>query len=202
VNERPDPNRGESLTDDELLADEDLAGSSDGAVEPNAGEEFPMGTILTDVVSLAKERDEYLNSLQRLQADFENYRKRVVRQQEEQSARAALELVRALLPILDTLDLARSHLETEGDVEMNADARALTQARSMLIDVLGKEGLERVDESGVAFDPAVHDAVAHIPGGDEEASEIEGHNVVDEVLRAGYRWRGQVVRPAMVRVKG
>jgi molecular chaperone GrpE len=71
----------------------------------------------------------------------------------------------------------------------------LTASRSMLLDVLYKEGLERVDESGVPFDPAVHDAVARTDG---EGGEV----VVDEVLRSGYRWRGQVLRPAMVSVKG
>ena len=65
----------------------------------------------------------------------------------------------------------------------------------MLLDVLGKEGLERVDEAGVPFDPAIHDAVAHTDDGG-------GDVVIDEVLRAGYRWRGQVLRPAMVSVKG
>ena len=65
----------------------------------------------------------------------------------------------------------------------------------MLLDVLAKEGLERVDEAEVPFDPAVHDAVARAEGDDTEV-------VVDEVLRSGYRWRGQVLRPAMVRVRG
>ncbi len=65
----------------------------------------------------------------------------------------------------------------------------------MLLDVLVKEGLERVDEAAVPFDPAIHDAVAHTDGDGEKP-------VIDEVLRAGYRWRGQVLRPAMVSVKG
>jgi molecular chaperone GrpE len=64
------------------------------------------GTILDDVAAVAAERDEYLQALQRLKADFENYRNRVLRQQEEQSRRAALDLVGKLLPVLDTLDLA------------------------------------------------------------------------------------------------
>ena len=74
--------------------------------------------------------------------------------------------------------------------------RALDQSRGLLLDTLAKEGLERIDDVGVAFDPQVHDAVAHVEGdeGDEQ--------VVDEVLRAGYRWKGAVLRPAMVRVKG
>jgi molecular chaperone GrpE len=148
---------------------------------------------LDPTVVLKSERDEYLLALQRTQADFENYRKRIQRMQEEQSARAASALVTKLLPVLDTLDLAQAH-QTEASAGSD-DAKALSASRSMLLDVLLKEGLERVDESGVPFDPAVHDAVAR--------SEGEGGDVViDEVLRSGYRWRGQVLRPAMVSVKG
>jgi molecular chaperone GrpE len=142
---------------------------------------------------LAAERDEYLQALQRNQADFENYRKRIARQQQEQSARASADLVSKLLPILDTLDLAQAHMEETG-IE-SEDAKALLASRSMLLDVLAKEGLERVDQAGVPFDPAVHDAVAREEG---EGADV----VIDQVLRSGYRWKGQVLRPAMVRVRG
>jgi molecular chaperone GrpE len=98
-----------------------------------------------------------------------------------------------LLPVLDTLDLAQAH-QTPASAG-SEDAKALTASRSMLLDVLFKEGLERVDEPAVQFDPAVHDAVARTDG---EGGEM----VIDEVLRSGYRWRGQVLRPAMVSVKG
>ncbi len=161
----------------------------DGGAGPDVG-------ILDDAASLAAQRDEYLSALQRLQADFENYRKRVLRQQEEQSARAAVDLVGKLLPVLDTLDLARAHLAPGG--AEGAEAEALDQARAQLLDALAKEGLDRVDETGVPFDPVVHDAVAQA----EAAGDGSGGVEVDEVLRAGYRWRGQVLRPAMVRVRG
>jgi molecular chaperone GrpE len=141
---------------------------------------------------LANERDEYLAALQRNQADFENYRKRVTRQQQEQSARAASDLVTKLLPVLDTLDLAKAH---QGEAAESEDAKALNASRSMLLDLLAKEGLERLDQAEVPFDPSVHDAVARVDGDDSE-------DVIDEVLRSGYRWKGQVLRPAMVRVRG
>jgi molecular chaperone GrpE len=145
---------------------------------------------------LARERDEYLRALQRTQADFENYRKRIARQQSEQSARAAADLVAKLLPVLDTLDLAEAHLNES--LDLTEDGKALRAAHAMLADILAKEGLERLDQRGVAFDPSVHDAVAHT---DREPDE-SGEPVVEEVLRSGYRWKGQVVRPAMVRVRG
>ena len=158
-----------------------------------AAEVTEVEVELDPAVVLKSERDEYLLALQRTQADFENYRKRIQRMQEEQSARAASALVTKLLPVLDTLDLAQAH-QTAASAASD-DAKALTASRSMLLDVLLKEGLERVDESAVPFDPAVHDAVARTDG---EGGEV----VIDEVLRSGYRWRGQVLRPAMVSVKG
>jgi molecular chaperone GrpE len=168
------------------LADEEVADVAAAAEE-----------ILTDVVALTQERDEYLAALQRSQADFANFRKRVLRQQEEQGGRAALDVVSKLLPVLDNLDLAVAHLDKEGG-EGTTEGQALRQTRTQLIETLAKEGLERVDDQGVDFDPSIHDAVAHAEAdeGEEPGSKVE------EVLRSGYRWRGQTVRPAMVRVRG
>ena len=146
--------------------------------------------------TLARERDEYLLALQRTQADFENYRKRIARLQEEQAARASGDIINKVLPVLDTLDLAEAHLNES--LEVSEDGKALRASRAMLLDILAKEGLERVDQAGVAFDPSVHDAVAR--------SEAEpgdgGEPIVEDVLRSGYRWKGQVLRAAMVRVRG
>jgi molecular chaperone GrpE len=143
-----------------------------------------------------RERDEYLDALRRLQADFENYRKRVERQFEDLAARGVTALLSRLLPVLDALDLAEEHLlaEAPGDGALAVETKALVQARGLLLDTLSKEGLERSGAVGEPFDPTVHDAVAHAEG--------EDGPVIDEVLRAGYRWRGQVLRPAMVKVRG
>jgi molecular chaperone GrpE len=145
---------------------------------------------------LARERDEYLLALQRTQADFENYRKRIARLQEEQAARASGDIVSKLLPVLDTLDLAEAHLNES--LEVSDEGKALRASRAMLLDILSKEGLERVDQAGVPFDPSVHDAVAHSEGEPGDG----GETIVEEVLRSGYRWKGQVLRAAMVRVRG
>jgi molecular chaperone GrpE len=145
---------------------------------------------------LARERDEYLFALQRTQADFENYRKRIARQQAEQSARASQNLVEKLLPVLDALDLAENHLREAVDV--GEGAKALHASRAMLIDILSREGLERLDQAEVPFDPSVHDAVARAEGDCGPG----GETMVEDVMRSGYRWKGQVLRPAMVRVRG
>jgi molecular chaperone GrpE len=165
-------------------------------VEPENGQEPQPEPVEDPGTVLARERDEYLVALQRTQADFENYRKRIARQQQEQAARAAADLVGKLLPVLDTLDLAEAHLNESLDV--SEDGKALRASRAMLNDILSKEGLERVDQAGVPFDPTCHDAVAHsvAEDGDDDGT------VVEEVLRSGYRWKGQPLRPAMVRVRG
>jgi molecular chaperone GrpE len=141
-----------------------------------------------DVLSATeKERDDYLDALRRLQADFENYKKRVQRQQAETAERAGEDLAVKLLPILDTLDLARQHGAGEG----------VEQIATALFDVLAKEGLEKVDAVGAPFDPNEHEAVQH-----EEGDGAGDGPVVAGVMRAGYRWKGRLVRAAMVTVKG
>ena len=171
------------------------AGEVNGSAAQAAPAAGPAGEA-DPLEELARERDEYLLALQRTQADFENYRKRIARQQEEQAARASQHLVEKLLPVLDALDLAENHLHDSLDV--SEGAKALHASRAMLMDILAREGLERVDQPEVAFDPSVHDAVAHAEGQGGPA----GETLVEEVLRSGYRWKGQVLRPAMVRVRG
>jgi len=139
--------------------------------------------VESDLSALAIERDDYLDQLRRLQADFENYRKRVLKQQDELAERATEGLVGDLLPVLDACDAAAQH----GDDAAEPIAKAL-------MDVLEKQGLVKLAPEGEAFDPNHHEAVAHEPG--------DGESVVAEVLRPGYVWKGRVLRPAMVRVRG
>jgi len=165
-------------------------GNGDGAHSTALAEEADPREVL------ARERDEYLLALQRTQADFENYRKRIARLQEEQAARSSGDIVSKVLPVLDTLDLAETHLNES--LEVSEDGKALRASRAMLLDILAKEGLERVDQAGVPFDPSVHDAVARSDGEPGDGDEP----IVEDVLRSGYRWKGQVLRAAMVRVRG
>jgi molecular chaperone GrpE len=146
--------------------------------------------VVEPLSDVERERNEYLDTLQRVQAEFENYRKRIAKTSENAAVRAAGGIVVTLLPVLDALDLAQTHFEDSTSDE----AAALTQSRTLLLETLRKDGLERIDAVGVGFDPQVHDAVAHIEG--------DGEQIIDEVLRAGYLWKGAVLRPAMVRVKG
>ena len=160
------PSRGLSPTGRRLSEE---AAASDGAAPVRRQRRGPAGrrSAAPDpgrdpLESLARERDEYLLALQRTQADFENYRKRITRQQGEMTARAAADLVDKLLPVLDTLDLAEAHFNES--LDLTEDGKALRASRAMLMDILSKEGLERVDQRNVPFDPSVHDAVAHTEG--------------------------------------
>ena len=173
------------------VVDDGPTGAADEVVEAEAAQIDPFEAALA-------ERDEYLDSLRRLQAEFENYKKRVMKQQADQAVQAAASLVDKLLPVLDALDLATDHV---GDNESD-EARALVAASGLLQGILGKEGLERIDPVGQEFDPNAHEAVGQLPAAEDAEPTASGEPLVAQVMRAGYRWRGTVVRPAMVMVQG
>jgi molecular chaperone GrpE len=195
----PRPGPGDASDDAAVFAaaEEIVEEAVEAAVEVEEDLERILATV-------RRERDEYLDVLRRVQADFENYKKRMLRQQTDHLERAAEDLVTKVLPVLDAFDLARAHL---GDgAGAGAEGKALLAASSLLTDTLAKEGLERIDDPGAPFDPTLHEAVDHVPDdeagpADDPAGAPEGP-VVETVLRAGYRWRGRVIRPAMVRVRG
>lgn len=132
--------------------------------------------------SLRKERDEYLDLARRAQADLVNYRKRVARQQSEQIERASEALLVRLLPLVDALEAAAGqHPQTVAPLQ------------KVLQSLLEAEGIERLAPAGETFDPAVAEAVAHEGEGDRQ--------VVAEVCRPGFRWKGRLLRPASVKVR-
>jgi molecular chaperone GrpE len=141
--------------------------------------------VEADIAAIVAQRDEYLDALRRLQADFENYKKRTIKQQTDHLERAAQDLVVKLLPVLDAADLAIAH----------GGGESVAQVGQLLLDTLIKEGLEGIaPEPDEPFDPTQHEAVVHEPG--------DGEAVIVELLRAGYRWKGRLLRAAMVKVKG
>jgi molecular chaperone GrpE len=160
----------------------------DGTTTTEEEVEEAQAAVEDDIAAIAAERDEFKALAQRIQADFENYKKRVVKQQTEHLERAAEDLVAKLLPVLDTADLAVAH----------GGGEAVEQVWLALSEALAKEGLERIDPKGEPFDPTRHEAVMHEPASDEDGSGP----TVSDVMRAGYAWKGRVVRPAMVKVTG
>ena len=197
------PGRPGGPTDEDARTDEDaLFVAAEEIVEEAAEVAEIVEEEFDDAIAvLRRERDEYLDTLRRVQAEFANYKKRMVRQQTDHLERAGEDLVVKMLPVLDAFDLARTHLG-EGE-EVGAEGKALLAASSLLSDTLAKEGLERIDEAGGRFDPTTHEAVDRVPDdADDTGVGVHEGPVVDAVLRSGYRWRGRVVRPAMVRVRG
>jgi len=152
--------------------------------EAGAGDDLADGEV--DLPTALAQRDEYLALARRVQADFENFRKRTIKQQQDQAATATARLAEALLPVLDACDNAVIH-----------GVDGVAPIHKQLLDVLGKAGLEVVPTEDVAFDPNQHEAVLHEPGDGESSGEPQ----IVEVLRTGYRWGGRVLRAAMVKVK-
>lgn len=140
---------------------------------------------LDAVASALAERDEFKAMAQRIQADFENYRKRIQAQTAADADRVAIKVVEELLPVLDACEAGFAH-----------GAEGVEPIWSALLGALQRQGLEALNLADQPFDPSVAEAVMHEP------SDEPGEPVVSEVLRTGYRWKGKVLRPAMVKVRG
>jgi len=134
------------------------------------------------------QRDEYLADLQRLAADFDNYRKRALRDQQAFAARAAERLVTKLLPVLDDLERALDAAEHHEDAKV---IEGVEMTRSALAGVLATEGVEEIVAEGV-FDPHVHEALLAQP-----VAGVEPGSIV-QVVQRGYRLGDAVLRPARV----
>jgi molecular chaperone GrpE len=144
-------------------------------------------TLEEQLAALEAERDEHLNDLKRVAAEFENYRKRVLRDQESLVARAHERLVKELLPVLDDLERALAAAEEHEEAKLEEGVRLVHRE---LAAALEREGLAEIETNG-AFDPHVHEALLSQPSDAEEGSVLE-------VLQKGYRLGDRVLRPARV----
>jgi molecular chaperone GrpE len=143
------------------------------------------------VQKLAEEKKDLTNTLVRLQADFDNYRKRVERERHHERHRGAEALVEHLLPVLDGFDRA---ISSHGDAAYEEYRKGFELIRKQLADVLAKQGLERIETEGKEFNPHFHHAIERVETQERRDGEILGE------LQAGYSFHGKVLRPAMVRV--
>ena len=144
-----------------------------------------------ELASVTHERDDYLDRLQRLKAEFDNYRKRAARDQESLVARATERLVKELLPVVDDLERALEAAAKHEEATLEEGVRLVHRA---LRDTLAKEGLVEIETDG-RFDPHVHEALVAQP------SEADEGSVID-VVQKGYRLGDRVLRPARVVVAG
>ena len=161
---------------------------SETPVGDDLDETHDAGDPVLDVMAaLEAERDGHLLDLQRMTAEFANYRRQADRRTVEVGGRARGDLVEKLLPVFDACDLALEHGVDD-----------VAPIRVSLAQVLESAGLEVLDPMDEPFDPNRHEAVLHEPADDGD----DTGQVVVEVLRRGYAWDGRVLRPAMVRVRG
>ena len=151
--------------------------------EPGVAEE-ELAALSEELESARQDRDQYLDALRRLKAEFENSRKRQERERERVFSMAAERLVQELLPVLDNLDRA---LEAGGDIR-----EGVLATRNQLADVLGNEGLLPVASDGQPFDPNVHEAVMGRP------SEEHEEGTILQTFERGYLFNGKPIRPAKV----
>lgn len=162
---------------------EQPSGFGDGDVADVDADLGESGLAPVDVDALTAERDQLKELAVRLQADFENFRKRTNAQHDADIDRATGRLAEALLPVLDAAEAAYLRHPDE-----------IGPLLGVMLGELRKHGLETLDLDGQPFDPEVAEAVAHEAGDG-------GAVVVADVLRSGYRWKGRTLRPAMVRTK-
>jgi molecular chaperone GrpE len=135
---------------------------------------------------------EYLEHLQRLQAEFDNYRKRVLKEQTRAVELAAEPMIGRLLEVLDEFELAL--MAAERKPELDRFLQGVEMVYAKLQEILRSEGLERIDAAGKPFDPELHEALL------QAEEQDEGEQYVSDVLRTGYTLKGRVIRPSGVKV--
>ncbi|CAA9395734.1 MAG: Heat shock protein GrpE [uncultured Rubrobacteraceae bacterium] len=184
-----DPREGEPIeevegspSDPDIIDETGAVDETDEVLEGVLAEE--PSVPLAEFEAVSRERDQYLDSLRRLKAEFDNSRKRQERERARILESASEKLVQEILPVLDNLDRA---LESEGDIREGVQA-----TRGQLADVLANEGLLPVASDGQPFDPNVHEAVMGQPSEDYE----EG--TVLQTFQRGYLLNGRAIRPAKV----
>ena len=155
--------------------------------------EGPSSDTEVEIQKLIEERDSLQDRLLRRQAEFENYRKRADRERNEYVQSASAELVRELLNVLDSFDLAIRNASSEGSAGEDM-LRGLDLVYKQFLDTLGRFGLKAIEAKGQTFDPNFHQAISTVPSDDVP------ENTVVEEFRRGYTLNGKLLRAAMVSV--
>jgi molecular chaperone GrpE len=166
--------------DEEAFADDDFVVEAEALAEA----EPDLSHLPDPPAGPTGEAAEYRDALLRVKADFENYKKRIAKDHAATVERASERLVTELLPVLDACEAAVAH-----------GVDGVEPIAKSLVDILEKNGLQRLAGEGSPFDPNLHEAVLHEPGDGDEI-------VITENLRTGYSFNGRVIRPAMVKVRG
>jgi molecular chaperone GrpE len=169
------------------VAPVESSGDDAGSAAASASE----SALAEQLQKLAAEKQDLTNTLVRLQADFDNYRKRTEKEHDQARHRGVENLVEQLLPVLDGFDRA---LAAHDDPAYEDYRKGFELIRKQLWDLLAKQGVHRIESIGKEFDPNVHHAVEHVP-----TSDFPDGAVIEE-FQPGYTFHHRVLRPAMVRV--
>ena len=195
-------------------SDESLAASEETLLAEGDGDPESLRNIVRELIgerdAAATERDDFKDSLQRLKADFENFKRRVRERERQIAEQAAAEFAEKLIPVLEGIEAA---ISAPADTDAAAsDQSGMEQIAKLFFSTLEAEGMEALKPLGEPFDPNLHEAIEHIPvaaaaapgniSSESSESPDAGVPVVTEVFRTGYRWKGKLLRPALVKVQG
>ncbi len=185
-------------TDDSEQTQQDLQESEIPHEESPAEEEMvtiPLKSMedqLREIDELKEKIKEYSDGWQRERADFDNYRKRILRDRDQDKQNISIDLIKKYLAIYDDLDLAMKNSADSADLKQWIDGIALIIKK--MHKILETEGIEPIDSEIKFFDPQLHEAISH-----EENPDYESGQII-EVVNKGYKINNRVIRPALVRV--
>lgn len=196
TNINPEPSTDDEVYEGEVVLETDIElehlSPSDLGIDMPDDPDQAQQTLLREIRMARGDASEYLETLQRLAADFENFRKRSARDQKSVVEHASQRVIEQLLPALDSFDAAMA-VDPQTPTEEKL-LEGMRSTHSQLLDILGKEGLQVIATAEQPFDPAVHEAVAG------PQSDGEGALMVAQELRRGYILGARVLRPSLVTV--
>jgi molecular chaperone GrpE len=189
--------KGNGKTNTEFALDRELPPAEAG--EGGAPDVIPINAsdagAASETEKLKAERDALLDRLARLQAEFDNARKRAVREQQDFREYAAADVIKNFLPVLDSFELA---LKVAGGANSNSNSSDFRNGIDLIYrqfqDALQKSGVQPIVAVGQSFDPRIHEAVEMV-----DTTSVPDHHVLEELQR-GYKYKDRLLRPAMVRV--
>ena len=186
--------QGDAVEDTSAASDVDAAQAADGA-EQSADETQDSGETVLEVVedpltAMTRERDDLQDRLMRLAAEFDNFRKRTAREWQEHRKRAASDVLREMIELVDNFERALEAPAEDGD----GLRKGVEMIHQQLLASLQKFGIESVAAEGMEFDPQQHEALMMV-----ESDEVKSQHVV-QVIQKGYALNGDILRPARVTV--
>lgn len=173
----------------EMDVEHELPPSHESEDQPTPGAEQPQGERVSEVEKLRAERDVLVDRLARMQAEFDNARKRAQREQQDYRDYALTDIIKTLIPVMDSFDRALQSSPEKSEFHLGVEL-----IHKQLLDALTKIGVHPVAAKGQQFDPRFHEAIEMV-----DTEDAKDNEVVEELQR-GYKLKDRLLRPAMVRV--